>query len=336
MTVLAATASPTALEPVEPPLSTHAPFVLAGEAIPESRIVPIPVLESHTWALPRLLEGLSSDDALVRARCCFLLGQIADHSALDALAAMLEDPDRDVREFAGMALMRMGDWRGLHAATAAMSGNRWWIRFWAVDAVGRNLWSSAFAPLLSDPDDLVRALAREAQKRQWQPAAAAVRYSGPQDATLEEITYAFVNYLIGETDWWWHAGDYPQILRTLETAVWLDPSYVEGFANAGYLYWSLGRNTEAVATYLRGVQLNPDSWEAHWELGFYHYNAQKRFEKAIPEFARARALGAPAVPARMHAHAREHAGRPREAPHPFGAQGRGSVRRHSDGRLPRC
>lgn len=299
--------------PLPPPEPGEAPFALAGEAIPGSRILPIPVIEGHSWAVPVLLEGLASADAVVRARCCFLLGQIGDHSVLDALAARLDDSDRTVREFTGMALARMGDRRGLHASTAALSGNRWWVRFWAVEAIGRTPWSYTLAPMLRDPDDLVRALAEEVSEQTWHPVRAAVAYAGPEDATLDEAIFTLVNYLIGETDWWWHAGDYPQIIRGLETCIWLDPTWSEGFANAAYLYWSLGRNTEAVATYRKNVQLNPDDWEAHFELGFYYFNAQKRFAAAAPKFARARELGAPSVQARMHAHALEHAGRTHEA-----------------------
>jgi len=194
-----------------------------------------------------------------------------------------------------------------------MSGNRWWVRFWAVEAVGRNLWSHSLAPMLSDPDDLVRALAQQASERQWTPVRAQTSFAGPDEVTLDETIFALINYLVGETDWWWHAGDYPQIIRALETAVWLDPSWSEGFANAAYLYWSLGRNTEALATYHKNVQLNPRDWGAHFELGFYYFNALKRYADAVPEFARARELGAAPEQARMHAHALEHAGRPRDA-----------------------
>lgn len=300
--------------PCPPPEPGEAPFLLVGEAIPGSRVLPIPVMEGHTWAIPALLDGLTSGDAAIRARCCFLLGQIGDHGVLDALAARLDDPDRSVREFAGMALARMGDWRGYHAATAAMSGNRWWVRFWAVEAIARGWWGPPHADrILHDPDDLVRALAEEASQRTWEPVGASLAYSGPENPSLDAVIFTLVNYLIGETDWWWHAGDYPQIIRCFETAVWLDPSFSEGFANAAYLYWSLGRNTEAVATYRKNVQVNPDDWTAHFELGFYYFNAQKRFAEAIPEFARARELGARPEQARMHAHALEHAGRPRDA-----------------------
>lgn len=293
------------------PAPEEAPSLLAGEALPDCRVLSIPVLAGHCYALPRLLEGLQSPDADVRARCCFLLGQIAAPEARDPLSARLSDADRSVREFAGIALSRMGDMRGAHAAEAAYQGNRWWVRFWAVEALG--IVGMIPAEVQNDPDPLVGRLAAEAREAQWEPFVAEVCYSGPADLTLDEVIFGLSSYLIAETDWWWHAGDYPQILRAQETILWLDPQWTEGYGLAGYLYWSLGRNTEAVGTYRRGVAVVPEAWETHFELGFYYYNAWKRYEEAVPHFARARELGAPSAQARLHAHALEHAGHPREA-----------------------
>ncbi|MEA3403648.1 MAG: HEAT repeat domain-containing protein [Armatimonadota bacterium] len=313
LTIIPAVADEAA-EPPERPDSGRAPFVIAGEPIHGSRVLPIPVLEGHVWAVPRLTEGLDHEDAQVRARCCFLLGQVADRSALDTLAEMLDDPDREVRQFAGVALMRMGDWRGLHAAKSALVGNRWWVRFWAVEAIGRNLWASDIQRLTrNDSDELVRTLAEEAAERTWEPAEAEVAWELEEELTLDDTIFRLTNYIIAETDWWWHAGEYPQILRCLETAVWLDPTWADGYGNAGYLYWSLDRDREALGAYRRGVQILPDSWETNWELGFYYFNALKQYEDAVPLLGRARELGCPREFARPHAHALEKAGHPREA-----------------------
>lgn len=300
-------------ESPEPPDSTRAAFDLLGQPVHATRILPIPVLEGHVYAVPTLLEGLEDEEARVRARCCFLLGQIADQSVCDALAGMLDDPDRRVREFAGMALARMGDRRGRHAAAAALVGNRWWVRCWAVEAAGRLGAEQAVVRALDDPDPLVREIAENALAADWEPARAEARYSGPSDATLDDVTLSFVNYLIGETDWWWHAGHYPQILRTIETALWLDPTWAEGYGLAGHLYWSLGRDTEAIAVHRRGVQALPESWDTNWELGFYYFNALQRYEKAAEFLGRARELGCPPKLAHMHAHALEKAGHPEQA-----------------------
>ncbi len=303
------TAAPAAPS-VEPPPPGDAANVVAGEPR-QGRLEPIGVLAGHTYAVPTLTAGLGSDDADVRARCCFLLGQIASRDSKGALLDALSDPDRTVRMFAGIALARMGDYAGCHAARASYDGTRWWIRYWAIDALARLNQVPDVA--LSDPDPLVRALAGDARMGAWGPVSAQTEYAGPTDAPLGELMDAFTNYLIGETDWWWHAGQYEQVLRGQETIVWLDPTWLDGLTNAGYLYWSLERDGEALATYRRAVAMHPDRWESHFELGFFYFNAQKRYADAVPEFARARELGCPPVQARMHAHALEDAGRNAEA-----------------------
>lgn len=297
-------------EPIEPPSSGDAANAIAGEP-DHARIEPIPVLAGHVYALPRLMEGLAEGDAQMRARCCFLMGQIARPDSREALAEALSDSDRTVRMFAGMALARMGDYRGMHAARASYEGPRWWIRYWAVDALARLDLVPTVA--LDDPDPLVSTVARASADGSWGPVMASTEYSGEEDAEFGDLLLELTNYLIGETDWWWHAGHYEQILRGLETIVWLDPTWLEGLTNAGYLYWSLDRDVQALATYRRAVAMHPESWESHFELGFFYFNAQKRYLDAIPEFARARELGCPPVKARMHAHALEGAGRPEEA-----------------------
>ncbi|MGI5818920.1 MAG: HEAT repeat domain-containing protein [Armatimonadota bacterium] len=298
------------VEPGEPPSSHDAPLLVAGE--PDlARMQPIDVIAGHTWALPAVLDGLTDESADVRARCCFLLGQIASDRAVEALQGALNDDDRSVRLFAGIALARMGEEAGYHAARAAYEGSRWWIRFWAIDALARLDAVPEIA--LDDPDPLVSEIARAGSDGSWEPAVAPEEYTGPANATLDDAIFTFTNYLIGETDWWWHAGRYEQIIRGNETIVWLDPTWLEGLTSGAYLYWSLGRDVEALATYRRAVFMHPDEWESHFELGFFYYNAQKRFADAVPEFERARELGCPPVQARMHAHALERAGYPERA-----------------------
>lgn len=294
----------------EPPSPEDAPLLVAGEP-QHGRVQPIDVIAGHVWAVPALVHGLQHEDAEMRARCSFLLGQIASQDAVDGLKAALDDPDRQVRIFAGIALARMGNFDGLGAARAAYYGNRWWIRYWAVDALARLDRVPEVA--LNDPDPLVRTLAAEGDRGLWGPVTPAVAYDGPEDATVAEIIFTLGNYLIAETDWWWHAGHYEQIIRGKETVVWLDPTWLEGLTNSAYLYWSLGRDVEALATYRRAVSMHPDEWEAHFELGFYYFNAQKRFEDAIPLLGRARELGSPPTQSRMHAHALERAGYQSEA-----------------------
>ena len=299
-----------------PPSASDAPNLIAGEPIHGERVRPLPVLEGHVYALPVLLEGLAGDDAIIRARCSLLLGEIGSDEAIPALARALDDPDRTVRMVSGIALARMGDERGTAAAAAAMQGQRWWMRFLAVNALGHLGTERAIGliePALRDPDSLVQDAAAFAILQPGPVEPVGVEYSSPEDESLEDTIFTLTNYLIGETDWWWHAGDYRQIIRGQETIIWLDPSWEEGYSLSAYLYWSLGRNTEAIATYRRGVDVHPESWHLHWEIGFYYFNAQKRFEDAIPHFELARELGSPPEKSRMHAHALERSGQSREA-----------------------
>ncbi len=290
------------------PDSAGAPIEVAGPPVPESRVQAIPVLEGHAYAVPRLVEGLEHETPQVRARCCFLLGQIATDDVVEPLLAMQDDPDREVREFAGISLTRMGDERGEPAARAALSGNRWWVRFWALDAIARQGVEPVVRAMLDDPDPLVRKLAEDALRWDWQPARAETIYESDADWTLDELIYHLTDYFAGETDWWWHAGDYPQILRALETAIWLDPGWGEAYGNAGYLYWSLGRNREALGAYRRGVVINPHLWETNFDMGFHYFNVLHDYEKAAHYLGRARELGCPPQHARMHAHALEKTG----------------------------
>ena len=107
-------------------------------------------------------------------------------------------------------------------------------------------------------------------------------------------------------------GDYRQCLRAQEAALFLDPELGWLHGVNGWLYWSLGRNTEALGAYKRWVQADPDNWEAHFELGQHYFNL-KQYEPAAAELGRARELGCPPERARMHAHALEKAGHPAEA-----------------------
>jgi tetratricopeptide (TPR) repeat protein len=308
--VLMIAAATHASERVPPPDADRAPVAIAGEPM-HGRVEPIGVLAGHVYAITTLVEGLEAERADTRARCCFLLGQIASPDASDALTDALDDPDRTVRMFAGMALARMGDVRGRAAARAAYEGPRWWMRFWAVEALSRLDRVPQMA--LEDPDPLVRQLASAGVHGAFGPARAEALYTGPEDAEPGDLIFTMTNYLIGETDWWWHAGHYEQIIRGFETVVWLDPGWLDGLTNAAYLYWSLGRETEAIATYRRAVSMHPDRWESHFELGFYYFNAQKRPADAVEHFARARDLGCPPEKARMYAHALEHSGHPERA-----------------------
>jgi len=277
------------------------------------RWLPVPVLRGHDYALPVLTDGsLSNADAAVRARCAFLLGQIGSPASASRLALSLQDRDRKVRIFSGIALGLLGDERGLPAARAALVGTRWWVRYYALIAlwqIGGDRAEAAIKSALNDQDTLVGAAAKRALS-DAPPSLWAKRTACglDEELSLDEFIFDAANYFVGESDWWYHHGEYEQLLRCQEVAVFLDPTFVEMFEVNGWLYWSMERNTEATGAYRRGIEANPESWEAAFALGFHYFNLGA-YGKALVYLARAQELGAPPTQLHTYAHALEKAGR---------------------------
>ena len=296
----------------EPPDAGAAPWELARWS-EWPRWLQVPVLRGHDYALPALTDGLlRHTDAAVRARCAFLLGQVGSSASAPCLALSLRDADRNVRIFSGIALGLLGDERGLPAARAALIGTRWWVRYYALVAlwqIGGDRAEAAVKSALNDQDPLVRAAARgalnDAPPSSWAERTA---YGLDEELSLEQFVFDAANYLVGESDLWFHRGEYEQLLRCQEAAVFLDPTFVEMFEVNGWLYWSMERNTEAIGAYRRGIEANPESWEAAFALGFHYFNVGD-YEKALPYLARAQELGAAPIMLHTYAHALEKAGR---------------------------
>jgi len=325
--------------PPEPGIAT---WELAGGA-DWPRWLPLPVLRGHEYALPALAQGLRDADAQMRARCAFLVGQVGSPRGVPFLVPTLYDRDRSVRLFSGLSLCLLGDSRGLPAARAALIGTRWWVRYYAVislwrlggvffpaeglpsvppgrDAerkrsagavgggrLGGERARAALASALDDPDELVRAAARAALDAA-PPQRSYQAFEADEPLTAHEFIFLATNYLVGEGDWWFHAGDYVQVQRCQEAAMFVDPTFVDLFGVAGWLYWSMDRNAEAVGAHRRGIEANPASWEVFFSLGFHYFNTG-RFDDALPYLSRACELGAPPAWQHTYAHALEHAGR---------------------------
>ena len=90
--------------------------------------------------------------------------------------------------------------------------------------------------------------------------------------------------------------------------LFLHPTIVEMYEVNGWRDWSTERNTEAIGAYRRGIEANPESWEAAFALGFHYFNVGD-YEKALPYLARAQELGAAPIMLHTYAHALEKAGR---------------------------
>ena len=113
--------------------------------------------------------------------------------------------------------------------------------------------------------------------------------------------------LFGLADELFHEGDYLGAVRCNRQLIAMDPTYIDGYTNAAWLLWSLGRGMAAFALLERGRERNPKAYELHFDLGFYHYQG-KRYSMAAKEFARAADCDCPQHPRRMLAHALERKG----------------------------
>lgn len=284
-------------------------------AFAEVHRLPAPMFEGWPGAEAALV-GLQDSEPTVRAGCAFVLGQTGDIAHANALAEALNDPDRKVRMWAGISLAWLRDERGLGTARAAGVGTRWWMRYYALVALWRLGGSGLERDLaqgLRDPDPLVSEFARAAlsgEVEAWDEVALPDATPGESDPALALEQAA--ELLVAETDLWFHVGDYRQCLRAQQAALMLDPTWTELYGTNGWVYWSLGRNVEALGAYRRGVGMNPRDWSAHFDLG-QHYFVTENYGAAASEFERARELGCRAPLSHRHAHALEKAGRPGES-----------------------
>ena len=111
---------------------------LAGaQPPPPGYAIPAPMFSVTVTAGEALENALRTGSVSERARAVFVAGQCAGGGAGRLLAPLLNDPRREVREWAGIFLAWNADERGLSGARAALVGNRWWIRYYAVVALWR-------------------------------------------------------------------------------------------------------------------------------------------------------------------------------------------------------
>ena len=264
-----------------------------------------------------LIGALRSEDVRTRTRCAFLLGQLGQPHASGPLAAALGDPEREVRLWAGISLAWLDDARGLGAARAALVGPPWWTRLYAAVALGRlggERTRVALEQAARDPDPLVAEavagiLGGQPPSR-YVPELAVWALEGE---TATDVIDRGAEALVAEADAWFHEGNYPQCLRCQDAALLLDPGWANLYGVNGWLYWSLGRNVEALGAYKRGVWACPDSWDTHQSLAFHYLNVLQDCDKAAWHYGRARQLGCPTGMAHMQAHALEKGGHLQEA-----------------------
>ena len=280
---------------------------------------PLPVFRGDVAGTALLHELLASPDAVSRARSAFLLGQIANPDSIKVLAERLGDPDRAVRVQSGIALACMGDARGIPVCAAALKSGPSWIRYYA--AYG--LWC---ANTPQAKDILRRAPSgRDKLVSQAVEGALSTPFTAPPPVTPQppkteasskpppdELWQEAADVLISESDWWWHQGDFEQVIRCREAALFLDPGDVKNYSGIAWLQWNRGRDNEAIRTLKRGVKAAPSDPDAHFELGFHYYRTN-RYAPAEEPLRRAVELGGDHLARRAFAHCLEKLGKLRES-----------------------
>ena len=260
----------------------------------------------------RLMDGASQD----RQRAAFALGQIGGVAVEHVLFEALQDSDRQVRLHVALALAQCGRKEGYPGAAAAFYAGPEWVKYYAIYGMCRADRAACLRLLQQHPVSGSPFLSRIiSQAQQYPPADWPPRepYGGLLEWCDWQLALEFAaEAMVAEADIWFHAGDYEQVIRCNEAALFLQPSWVDVYSNSGWLLWSMNRHGAAVEVYRKAIQANPDSWEAHFELGYY-YLLQGHARLAIQYLKRAVDLDAPPIRARSYAHALERSGRLEEA-----------------------
>ncbi|MFQ6096355.1 MAG: HEAT repeat domain-containing protein [Armatimonadota bacterium] len=282
-------------------------------------------IRGHTDWLPTLYEGFRSEDAVVRARCAFIAGQVGNLSAADELRVLLKDPDRDVRAQAGVALGYLGDEKATGAAAAVLVDGPGWRRVYAAHALAKIGTPRALAllkrnrekqpPMVAETIDAI--LAPDGQKpesRGWEVEDAPIEVGDakPPPMKVGTVIDAAVDHLWRLVDVYWHEGKHEQCIRLDLTIAFLDPTFIEAYSTAGWLAWSAGRGDEGLRIYLDGLHANPNQYDMYYEVAFHYFNI-RQWTTAARYFRKATEFECPDYVPRMLAHSLERAGRLEEA-----------------------
>ncbi len=248
---------------------------------------PLEILWGHReWREPLLLR-LRDQDPTERARAALALGLTGATRARRALADARHDHEAVVRRYAGLALCYMGDSRGEAEATRVLREGEVWERYLALIGLWRLDSPSTRTMLESrrlDQGPLVKSLIPLAlASRPWKPTHPYPSRTGdtPEAAPGEELWEQVADDLALSSDYWWHEGDYDQVCVLLEQSLFFSPHRVETYDDVAWLQWSLGHGQRAVQVLEKGIAVSPESWLAHFNLGFHYFNT-KRYAPALP------------------------------------------------------
>lgn len=271
---------------------------------------PLELAWGQTQARDKLVQILQGPAPLERSRAALALALTGCDQARDTLAESLEDPVAQVRAFSAIALCYLGDARGEQEARIALRQGPPWQRYYALVGLWRLDSADTRRYIRNSQADqdpfLTETIVAALQSTPWHPAnvlqpAATERFP----LTTRDLWEDLADTMVFASDYWWHRGNYDQVCRLLETALFFSPHRVDLYDNIGWLQWSLGRDERALAVLERGIEVNPDSWMAHFNLGYHYFNT-KRFAEALPylEYAAAQVEDW-WVPLHIYAHALE-------------------------------
>lgn len=117
-----------------------------------------------------------------------------------------------------------------------------------------------------------------------------------------------MNRLLERADAYWHRGEYDNVRATYAIITDLDPTYMEGWRNYGWIMWAgLQQDDAAMRVFQRGLAYHPDTWEMYFEIANLEYH-RRHFLNAAEWLAKATDHKPPMYVWHMRAHCLEYAG----------------------------
>jgi tetratricopeptide (TPR) repeat protein len=117
-----------------------------------------------------------------------------------------------------------------------------------------------------------------------------------------------VNHLLEQADVYWHRGEYDNVRATYAILTDLDPTFLDGWQNYGWILWAgLQQDDAAMRVFQRGLEYHPDTWELYFEISNLEYH-RRHFLSAAEWAAKATNHNAPMYVWHMRAHCLEYAG----------------------------
>lgn len=137
-----------------------------------------------------LIQALRSQDWIVRMHAAKALGRIKDSGSVPALAPLLQDKVKAVREEVSTALAAIGE-SAMPALLEALTHHDWLVRLHAVEALGKTASREAVQPLLTtlfnDTDSAVREDAVRALGSIGDPGAVEYLFTAMHEPALRTL-----------------------------------------------------------------------------------------------------------------------------------------------------